>query len=246
MRAIIVDDEKPARERLSRLLKMHQDVEIVGEASDGNAALAVVLRMKPDVVFIDIEMPVLNGLEAAAAIGQNGPPLVFVTAYDEYALKAFELHAVDYLVKPVSQERLDKCINRLRLTRLQASQPVQYNWMNQTGINRRTRFAVKSGHRYLVFNFNDVSAIVANNHYIEVVHGEERALADESLDTLSERLDPSRFIRIHRGAIISLDYLKEMMRDGDRKYTAVLSDYAQSELPISRENIDKLRSLLSL
>jgi len=246
MRVLLVDDEKPARERLARLLRAYSDVEIVGEAANGKIALGEINRLKPDVVFLDIEMPELNGLETAAAIGLAGPSIVFITAYDEYALKAFETHAIDYLVKPIAKDRLETAIQKLRQRHSATSHQSLDNLLREIGKNRRKRIAVKSGQRYIVLNLDEISAITARDHYAEIVHGKLRTLADDSLDTVEGKLDPERFVRIHRSSLINLDYLKEMKRHGDRKYTAILSDHFESELPISRENIDKIKDHLSI
>lgn len=247
MKTLLVDDEKAARDRLRRLLQPYSDIEIIGEAAHGKMALEEIGRLKPDVVFLDIEMPELNGLETAAAIGMGGPSVVFVTAYDEYALKAFEAHAVDYVVKPIAKDRLEATIRKLRLRRSEASSPALDSLLREIGGRiRRKRIAVKSGQRYIVFNLDDISTINAKDHYAEVIHGKLRTFADDSLDTLETKLDPERFVRIHRSSLINLDYLKEVKRLGDRKYTAILSDHFESELPISRENIDKIKDHLSI
>lgn len=244
---LIVDDEILARSRLIRMLGDFPDLRVVGEASNGVEALQVSQALKPDLVFLDIEMPELNGLEVAEAWGGEGPIVVFVTAYSEHALKAFELSALDYLVKPVSSERLAETVERIRKRK---SQPSFANFHQvlkkmEEGSSKR-RMAVKCGAKYIVFNPSQVSAIIAKDHYaVLLVEGQE-LLADDRLDTLAQRLDSSRFLRIHRSAIINLDYLKELEYEGDRKYIAVLSDPAKTRLPVSRERLDDLKKELEL
>ncbi len=247
IKALIVDDEAPARSRLARMLSAFGDLEVVGEASNGLEALQTVQNLQPDLVFLDIEMPELNGLEVAEAWGGKGPAVVFVTAYSEHALKAFELSALDYLVKPVSPERLAETIERVR--RQKEPRPAAHLQKLieslQEGRTRR-RMAVKSGAKYRVFEPSQVSAIVAREHYAALLVDGQELLADDSLDQLAQRLDPARFLRIHRSAIINLDYLRELEHEGDRKYTAVLSDPAKTRLPVSREKLEDLRKVLGL
>jgi two-component system, LytTR family, response regulator len=247
IKALIVDDEAPARSRLARMLTAFPDLKVVGEASNGLEALQTAQNLQPDLAFLDIEMPELNGLEVAEAWGGEGPAVVFVTAYSEHALKAFELSALDYLVKPVSPERLVETIERVR--RRKEPRPAAHL---QKLIERleegrtRRRMAVKCGAKYRVFEPSQVSAIVAREHYAALLVDGQELLADDSLDQLAQRLDPARFLRIHRSAIINLDYLRELEHEGDRKYTAVLSDPAKTRLPVSRERLEDLRKVLGL
>jgi len=249
IKVMIVDDEAPARARLSRLVAGFPELKVVGEAGNGLEALKAAEKLRPDLVFLDIEMPELNGLEAAEAWGGKGPMVVFVTAYSEHALKAFELSALDYLVKPVSPERLKETVERVRRRGQAASPRVEglsdFRDAMKEGRARR-RMAVKCGSKYLVFDPSQVSAIVAKDHYAALqVEGRE-VLADDRLDALAQRLDPGKFIRIHRSAVINLDFLKELEHEGDRKYVAVLSDAAKTRLPVSRERLEDLRKALDL
>ncbi len=247
IKALIVDDEAPARSRLARMLAVFSDLKVVGEASNGLEALQVAQTLQPDLVFLDIEMPELNGLEVAEAWGGEGPAVVFVTAYSEHALKAFELSAVDYLVKPVVPERLGETIERIRKRKNPKTQTDRREFFKKMEEgNAKRRMAIKCGAKYRVFNPTQVSAIVAKDHYaLLLVEGQE-LLADDRLDALAQRLDPEKFLRIHRSAIINLDYLKELDHEGDRKYMAVLSDTAKTRLPVSRERLDDLKKALGL
>ena len=247
IKALIVDDEAPARSRLARMLLAFPDLEVAGEASNGLEALQVAQNLHPDLAFLDIEMPELNGLEVAEAWRGEGPAVVFVTAYSEHALKAFELSALDYLVKPVSPERLAETIERVR--RRKEPRPAAHLQKLieslEEGRSRR-RMAVKCGAKYRVFEPSQISAVVAREHYAALLVDGQELLADDSLDQLAQRLDPARFLRIHRSAIINLDYLRELDHEGDRKYTAVLSDPAKTRLPVSRERLEDLRKVLGL
>ncbi len=247
IKALIVDDESPARSRLARLLSAFPDLEVTGEAANGLEALQSAQTLHPDLVFLDIEMPELNGLEVAEAWGGKGPAVVFVTAYSEHALRAFELSALDYLVKPVSPERLAETMDRLKRRKESGSRaPLQKLIERMEEGRARRRMAVKCGSKYRVFEPSQVSAIVAREHYAALLVDGQELLSDDSLDQLAQRLDPNRFLRIHRSAIINLDYLRELEHEGDRKYTAVLSDPAKTRLPVSRERLEDLRKTLGL
>lgn len=247
MRALIVDDEAPARARLSRMLSELKDLKVVGEASNGVEALQAAEKLNPDVVFLDIEMPELNGLEVARTWAGEGPAVIFVTAYSEHALRAFEVSAMDYLVKPVVPERLVEAIQKVRKRR--SAKPTDQlktlleKWEKDRVPNR---MAVKCGTKYRVFDPAQISAVVARDHYSVILVEGQELLADDSLETLAKRLDVDRFLRIHRSAIINLDFLKELEHEGDRKYLAVLSDPLKTKLPVSRERLEDLRKILGL
>jgi two-component system, LytTR family, response regulator len=247
IKVLIVDDEALARTRLARLLSAFSDLELVGEASNGMEALQVSQQLKPDLAFLDIEMPELNGLEVAEAWGTEGPTVVFVTAYSEHALKAFELSALDYLVKPVSPERLAETVERIRKRKSPPASDAFHSVLAKLEEGRpRRRMAVKSGNKYRVFNPSQVSAVIARDHYSVLLVDGQELLSDDKLDSLAQRLDPGRFLRIHRSAIINLDFLKELEHEGDRKYMAVLSDPGKTRLPISRERLEDLKKELEL
>lgn len=246
MKALIVDDEKPARDRMTRLLQTAPNVVIIGEASNGMEALEKITELSPDVVFLDIDMPLLNGVETAAALQGHAVKIVFVTAYQDYALRAFDLHAVDYLVKPVESSRLQATLKKLDAS-LGASTRVELKEVMALLEREKPMqsVALKSGTRFLVFKTVQVSALIACDNYVEVLDGQQRVLVDERLDTLDEKLRASGFVRIHRSSLINLSFVRELRREGDRKYTAVLSDYFHTELAVSRENLQKLKDLLA-
>src|SRR5580658_9023174 len=247
IKALIVDDEAPARSRLARMLSEFKDIQVIGEASNGLEALQAAQTLKPDLAFLDIEMPELNGLEVAEAWGGEGPVVVFVTAYSEHALKAFELSALDYLVKPVAPERLAETIERVRKRKSPAPLANLQRFLEKLEEGRtKRRMAVKCGAKYRVFDPAQVSAVIARDHYAVILVEGQELLADDSLDTLAKRLDTGRFLRIHRSAIINLDFLKELDHEGDRKYLAVLSDTGKTRLPVSRERLEELKKVLDL
>ena len=246
IRALLVDDETPARNRLARMLEQYQDLEIVGQTSDGLKALEEIERLKPDVVFLDIEMPELDGLGVAQAMGPNGPKIVFVTAYDEHALRAFEVSAIDYLLKPVTEQRLETAMSKLRKERSNGNSNLPTLLQNLAVTKGSRRFAVKCGAKYIVFDPSKVSAILARDHYAAMMIEGRELLADDPLDELVARLNPEQFIRIHRSAAINVDYLQELEHAGDRKYIAVLSDSCKTRVPVSRERLADLKNRLGI
>lgn len=247
IRVLLVDDEAPARARLARLLTDIVDIQVVGEASNGLEALSVAQEVKPDLAFLDIEMPELNGLEVAETWAGSGPSVVFVTAYTEHALRAFEVSALDYLVKPVAPERLSEALEKVRRQKHPPGLEQFQSFLEKFQEKRaKRRMAVKCGSKYRVLDPEMVTALVAKDHYASLLVEGQEILCDDSLDHLAQRLDPTRFLRIHRGAIINLDFLKELEHQGDRKYLAVLSDVAKTKLPVSRERLDELKERLGL
>lgn len=248
MTTLIVDDEMPARDRLRRLLKAYPDIEVVGEAGDGVSALAEVDRLQPDLVFLDIEMPELDGLSVAGALKQDGPAIIFVTAFSEHALKAFEVSAIDYLVKPIAENRLDEAIERVRgRLRTEPHRP-DYVELIQSVLGEKTarRLAVRCGTKFIVLDPKKISAIIARNHYAAIIVDGKEFLADDPLDVLTRRLNSQSFLRVHRSAVINMDYLQELEREGDRKYVAILSDTAKTRIPVSREKLESLKTRLGL
>ena len=245
LRCLIVDDEAPARQRLRRLLEELGGVEILGEAADGVAALERIAELSPDLVLLDVAMPELDGLGVAAALPPGRPAVVFITAFDEHAVKAFELAAADYLVKPVRPERLAAALERVRartppradlaavLARLDQGRPAR-------------RMAVRSGARFVVFDPERVCAILARDHYSAVLVDGKELLADDPLDTLGQRFDARQFLRVHRSAIVNLAFLKELQHEGDRRYVAVLMDAAGTRVPISRERLPAVKAALGV
>jgi len=247
IRTILVDDEHPALDRLKKLLKSFADLDIVGEASDGLAALTLIEEKKPDIVFLDIDMPELSGLEVAKTLGMQGPPIIFVTAYDEFALQAFESSAIDYLVKPINSSRLEFAIEKLRNSRPVAKENSLNSLLTKFhNLERPTRLAVKVGTKYEVFDPNLITAVSANDHYTSILIEGRELLCDDPLEVLMSRLNSDIFIRVHRGAAINIKYLKELKRLGDRKYVAILTDTSQTQIPVSRERLPGLKAFLGL
>lgn len=247
IRAIVVDDEQPAIERLKKLLKPYSDIDIISEASDGLIALSCIEEKKPDIVFLDVEMPLLNGIEVAKTLGIHGPLIVFVTAYDEFALEAFESSAIDYLVKPINSTRLEFAIEKIRKSlHKEKSRSLEVFFKEFQLTNQPRRLAVKVGTKFEVFDPELISVAQSRDHYTSLSIDGKRFLSDDSLELVLSRLDPHIFIRIRRGAFINVKYLKELKREGDRKYLAILNDKFQSQLLVSRERLPLLKKFLGI
>jgi two-component system LytT family response regulator len=246
LRALIVDDEPPARDRLRRMLGEHTDVDCVGEAGDGEAALAAIEALRPDVVFLDVQMPELDGLGVAAALGEDGPAVVFATAHDEHALRAFDLAAVDYLLKPIARERLAKALERVRAGRDAKAADVAQAVLARLAANAPRRMAVRCGAKYAVFDPDRVAAVVAQDHYATIFVDGKELLSEESLDRLMTRFDPGSFVRVHRSAILNIVFVKELEQEGDRKYVAALTAPNTPKIPIARDRLDAVKARLGI
>ena len=243
MKVLIVDDEPPARQRLARLLREVPEVELVGEAGNGRAALEACAANNPDLVLLDISMPGMDGLEAAAHLaGLPQPPaVVFVTAYDEFALRAFEAQAVDYLLKPVRRERLFQALERAqRLTRAQL-QSIEEERPDSTG---RGHLSVQHQGRLLLIPVEDIVCFQADQKYVAVHHRGGEHLVDESLKNLEQEFG-ERFLRIHRNSLVARHALLGMERDREGRYHALL---AGSELrpEVSRRQVSEVKKVLKV
>ncbi|MCB0412214.1 MAG: response regulator transcription factor [Bdellovibrionales bacterium] len=247
IRAVLIDDELPAIERLRKLLNIYSDLDVVGEAHDGLSALELIQAKNPDLVFLDIDMPELSGLEVAKTLGTEGPPIVFVTAYDEFALAAFESSSIDYLVKPINSNRLDFTMQKFRKTSLRLSPKNFDSALQQLPLDDRPcRIGVKLGAKYQVVDPKSITAIITKDNYTTLQIDDREYLVDESIEAMIQKLNSREFLKIHRSAVINISYLKELRREGDRKFTAILNDARSTELPVSRERLPLLRSLLGI
>ena len=249
IRVLIVDDEPLARERIRALLADEADVDVIGECRDGLAAVAVIRRDKPDVVFLDVQIPELDGFGVVKSLGdQRTPVIVFVTAYDQYALSAFEVHAVDYLLKPFDAERFGKALARAR----KAIRVEQGNGFNEKLLallrdlklpqGFLERIVVKSSGRLFFLRTDEIDWIESSGNYVSLHVGAEAHLLRETLSGLEEKLDPARFIRIHRTAIVKIDRIKELHPLFHGEYEVLLRD--DTRLTLSRSFRDRLQGLL--
>ncbi|CAN5885193.1 LytTR family DNA-binding domain-containing protein [soil metagenome] len=218
IRAVIADDEPPARRRIHALLDREPDIEVVAECRDGREAIATVREAAPDLLFLDIQMPEASGFEVLAALEpERMPAVIFVTAYDEFALKAFEVHALDYLLKPFDRERFQTALSRAR-AQLQrqrvgdADSRVLALLDDLRGPQQHfpQRIPVKSGGRVRFVEVEEIEYFEAEGNYVRVHAGGRSYLLREPLSALEARLDPRRFLRIHRGIIVQIPRIQEL------------------------------------
>jgi two-component system LytT family response regulator len=213
MRALIVDDEPPARRRLRTLLKADPRVTVVGDAEDGPDALRAIAELTPDLIFLDVQMPGMSGFEVLEHLGPaNAPAVIFVTAYETYALKAFDAHAVDYLLKPFDRARMHDAISRAATFTGRGDPAGRFEALLAEVLQRRAprRLMVQTPGRVYFVNVADIDWIEAAGHYVTLHAGAKSHLIREAIGTLAERLDGAGFARIERGAIVNLDRVQEL------------------------------------
>lgn len=249
IRTLIVDDEPLARERVRLLLEEEPDLEIVGECGDGHEALQTIRKTSPDLVFLDIQMPELDGFGLLAQLDPARlPAIIFVTAFDQFALRAFEVHALDYLLKPFDSERLQAAVQRARQW-IQRSKGGELDprlsalLTDLKGASKvPNRLAVKSGGRVLLLKTEDIDWVEAADNYVNLHVGRESHLLRETMNALESRLAPERFLRISRSTLVNLDRIKELQPMFHGEYTVILHD--GTRLTLSRSHREKLSLLL--
>lgn len=253
LRALVVDDEPLAREELCYLLHQLGGVEVVNQSGNGPEALNAVGRLGPDLVFLDVQMPGLTGFEVARRLTDREPPVtvVFVTAYDRHAIEAFEVNAVDYLLKPVEAGRLEIAIGRAR-QRLAAREPLtdQLERIVQLVEARKSRpepVAVRVGERVLVVEAEDIIHASMADDSISIVTGQISGTSNfRTLDELQARLDPDVFWRVHRSHLVNIHKIKEIVPWFSRNYILRMKDGKATEIPVSRSQTRRLREYLKL
>ena len=211
IRTLVIDDEQPARERLKQLLGAHADVEVVGEADDGVQAAERIAELSPDLVLLDIQMPGASGLDVAASLGKPRPAVIFCTAYDQYAVDAFELSALDYLLKPVNRARLAAALDRVRSASAlgSAGRDRAVEQLTQASGMAPTRFLARRGNRFRVVAANEVVAFTFVDGVTHLLTATEQLSMQPTLASLARRLDADNFFQVSRNAIIRLDAVKE-------------------------------------
>lgn len=245
LRTLIVDDETPARERLRGLLESNESVELIGDAKDGAEAIEIIEAKSPDLVLLDIQMPVLDGFEVIEAL-QDPPAVIFVTAYDEYAIRAFEVNALDYLLKPFSQERLWKAVARAQeaLSTGQAFSDRIGPLLQSLQDERRflERIALRKAERILVLDVEEIDWLEARHGRVVAHVREEEHVLARTLADLEARLDPTRFFRAHRSIIVNLDQVDEIIPWFAGSHKLKLKTGA--EVDLSRSRAKALREIL--
>jgi two-component system LytT family response regulator len=249
LRALIVDDEPPARRRLRVLLRSEPAVEIVGEAGDGSAAVDAIARVRPDLVFLDVQMPGRDGFDVIEEVAVSGavpcPAVIFVTAFDQYAVKAFDVHAIDYLLKPFDRARLHEAV--MRASKLVGEPGLSGRLLDaaQDATRHRLirRLIVRSAGRLLLVEVDAIDWIEATGHYVTVHAGRQTHLVRGRLTDLASRLQPGRFARIHRGTIVNLARVKELRPLFHGEFTVVLKD--DTRLHSTRTYASELTTMLT-
>jgi two-component system LytT family response regulator len=271
LRVLIVDDEALGRQRLEDLLRHEESVEIVGFADNGDSAIEAIRGLKPDLVFLDVQMPRRTGLEVVRDVGpENMPPTIFVTAYDRYALDAFDVAAVDYLVKPFDDERFEQAFQRARkmigLTELGKLSEQLRTVLNASAANTNAaagtavpapaalsdsmatgyleRIAVEMRGQVRVVPVGTIEYIAASGPYAEIHVGDRTYIIRERMQTLEERLDPANFFRIHRSVIVKLDQIETLLREAGGDYAVQLRCGAR--LSVSRNRVEPLEKWMGL
>ncbi len=239
LRVLIIDDEDLARRLTQEFLRSHVDMQIIGECENGLQAVEAITSLQPDLIFLDIQMPKLNGFEVLDATGRK-EGIIFTTAYDQYALKAFDQHAIDYLLKPYSQQRFDEALNKARKL-IGQSNPSIPDLLTQA--NRKTeRLVVRDRGQTIIVPLEQIDYIEAMDDYVQIHYAGKSLLKTQSLSDLEKQLDPAIFVRIHRSTIIRLQALKCLERASKDSYQAVMQVGAQ--LAISRAGYDRLKGML--
>ena len=248
IRTLIVDDEPLARDRVKRFLRDEEDVEVIGECGNGDDAVELIKSENPDLVFLDIQMPEKNGFEVIKSLsGKRLPTVVFVTAYDKYALQAFDVHALDYLLKPYNRERIKRAVSRAR-------EHIEHKRLGNLDERLNTliadlksekkyleRLVVKSIGRVFFLKTDEIDWIEAAGNYVKLHVGRESHMIRETMNGIEAKLDPDKFLRIHRSTVVNIDRIKELhpMFSGD--YAVILRN--GTELALSRNYRDRFVEL---
>ena len=260
LRVLVVDDEQHAREELCYQLSQIEDLEIVGQATNGLQALSASDELDPDVVFLDVQMPGLTGFEVARGLlerADEAPAVVFVTAYDQHAVEAFDVNAVDYLLKPVDAGRLQQALARVRRRLGAARQEGEPRLLNEqverivklmaSRQSRREQVAVKAGERFWLVQAEDIIFASLADESITIVTGQVAGTSNyRTLDDLQARLDPETFWRVHRSHLVNINKIKEIVPWFSRNYILRMKDGKGTEIPVSRSQTKRLREYLKL
>ena len=246
LRALIIDDEELARKRLHKMLQVFErELEVIDEAGNGEEAIEKIDALHPDIIFLDIQMPGCDGFEVIRRMREK-PFIIFVTAYDEYALKAFEENSVDYLLKPIDRKRLEKAVEKLRRLFNTSSPPWNESLerlLSQLSSAPLKRMQVKSGDKIFLINVEDIVYFEAKDKYTFLHTVDQQHIIDLTLTDLEQKLDKSNFIRIHRSNIVNIKYIRELVKWFGGKYKVKLKDKNQTELHVSRGYVDQIQKL---
>jgi two-component system, LytTR family, response regulator len=245
MRTIVVDDEPLARGIVREYLSAHADVEIVAECGNGFEAVKAIAELAPELVILDIQMPKLDGFEVLELVGARGPRFIFATAFDDYAIRAFEVRALDYLLKPFSQQRFDQALDNARAAVAAAAAPAALESLARDAALRERpveRVLIRDGAKVHVIACGRIDCVQAQDDYVEI-RAEGRAyLKNQPLSELESQLDPGRFLRIHRSWLVNIEAVSRIEQATRDSHVAVLKD--GSRVPVSRSGYQKLRAAM--
>lgn len=242
LRTVVVDDEELARQVLRELLQAHKEIEVVAECKNGLEAVKAVAEHKPDLLFLDVQMPKLTGFDVLELVGP-GVPVIFVTAYDEYAMKAFEVHAMDYLLKPVGKDRLAAALQRVKSHQQEKTpMPAELTAAARPAGQFAERLVVKDGTRVTLIPVAKLDYAEAQDDYVALASEGKKHLKQQTIASLEASLDPKMFVRIHRSYIINLERVARIEPYGKESRLAILS--SGTKLPVSRAGYARLQALL--
>lgn len=249
IRALIVDDEPLARERIRDILETDSEIEIIGECASGEEAIEAIERQTPDLVFLDVEMPGKDGFAVLEELGpERIPAIIFVTAYDQYAVRAFEVYALDYLLKPFDQERFEKALMRAKAhIQNEKSENITERILSaleeiKSKPVHLERLVIKMNGHVLFVKTDDIDWLEAEGNYVRLHAGKESYLLRDTISALEGQLDPKRFVRVHRSAIVNVDRIQELQAWFHGEYRIILREGVQ--LTLSRSYREKLHELL--
>jgi len=240
LKAIIIEDEPLARDLIKNFLRSENDIELIGEFDNGFSGLKAINELKPDIVFLDVQMPKLTGIELLELLDEY-PKIIFTTAYDEFAIKAFELNAVDYLLKPFSKERFKQALRKTGTKTSTSLEQLKNHVLKSTTINK---IVIKSTNNVVVIPINDIIYFESEDDYVMIYTRTVKHLKHITMKVLEEQLDASKFIRIHRSYIINVDELTKIEKFGKDNYQVILA--GNIKLSVSRSRYQELKQFLNL
>jgi two-component system LytT family response regulator len=246
LRVIVIDDEELARKRLRKMLKKYEaELEVVDEARNGEEAVERIDAARPDAIFLDVQMPGFDGFEVVRRL-KSKPYIIFATAYDEYAMKAFEENTVDYLLKPIDEKRLDKAVDKLR--QLFDRQALRFDenverLLSRLAASPMKRLQVRIGDRIVFIEIDEVVYFEAKDKYTYLHTADQEYIVDLTLAELESKLDATEFVRIHRSTIVNLKHMVELVKWFGGKYKVKLKDKDRTELVVSRGYVDRIHGL---
>lgn len=245
IKVIVIDDEPLAQSILTEYLQAYPQFQIVQSCNDGFEGVKAITQHKPDLIFLDIQMPKINGFEMLELIEQP-PAVIFTTAFDDYAIKAFEAHAIDYLLKPFSKERFDKAIQRWLQQNEHIQSKPQASWLNQEihQPEERNRIVVKEGSNIKIIPVHDILYIEAYDDYVKIFTPKEMFLKKKTMGFYEQSLNPSQFVRVHRSYIISLQQLTKIEPSEKDTYVGLLKNGVR--IPLSKTGYLKLKAVLGI